>query len=1718
MSDSHSLPQVIRDALLAFQQQRWIRRSLRTLVLLGSGGLLAVLLMIAGDALLHWPETLRQLLAVVFWAVVLFSLLRSILLPLLWQQNPIRTARAYEQQFPDRAHNNISSAVAFALNRPPGVSDWMMQRCIAIATQTIAATPRRQHATDRSMQRLRVLCGLILAAWFMCLAPADNRAFILRSTVPWMNVPRPTDIQFIVEPGNGQVARGTDIIFQVKTIPSVDKLHCHIRWDYGHQEILECRHDSDQRRWHLELGPALEHFSYTFHSGDAESQRYRLDIGAAAQISEAALSVRAPDYIDQPSQQISGHDVDALKGSRIQFFARLSNFNLHHASLQGEDEWQLPLDVRPDGDAFIVQGHWFADTTRHVSLHLWNQQGLHHQHPQQWFIRVTDDKPPDITLKTDLPDSLLSSAAQDMQVQLHCKDDVSIDSIDIQFGNQHRMLDQRALHINDGERNIKRQIALALSQWHHNIGDRLWLRAVCRDSAGQKQESTRIQWLVCSEQDARRARQAHQLGLLTETLANIHFKSSLLATRWSDIRSNIRPDDMQAQSGDLLQADQQMSTIQKELQQFMQQTQTLQQRSLDDYQQELHALNGLARYSYNLHAVQFLNRGAHMLHTQPARMQSILEDSVTDSELLNDALSNLLQLCRTVHCHYAIDALELRYQLNSQHIGDSNRRILGQRLWQQPVYATHLLCQQYPNAKLDGKAKRSGKLPVTIDNTNLPEIGSEQFSLHWRGDIYITTDGEWEFHIISDDGIQMSIDDNKLVSSDAWRNQAAASFSSSLKLKQGWHSIDIRYFQDGGESTLHIKAGVKGEAKKDINTFDMRSPRSRQTSADLIADMLRVRPSLMLSWQDLADARQDIVDVALHMHEWAIDLSMPQLHRVAHSCTSTAQPYTSEEAEHLSAALRNSLQWKPVSLQRQFKEARQLLQGRIEKLLLPLKRQIIFDDLLLHVFIMEEKSRLLKDWGLPYEYVAQTHKFLRRMKEQALTLHAHACAELRRLCNDTRRSTGERQQYWQLLNQLNGKPLEDINSLNIDNHDIIWQLPALRTQLIKLYRDGQHWRETQPLTLFTALALSERWLAKHEQQAAAWYLHRDYQSFWRQRFQSQHAQTDQQGVERWLKLGNSKPDSIQANLAAFLKDKKRRATIDRQQLRLFWQLALIESEFHFEQGRRLEALSALYLALALEHLSGDGKDTATVSDCQRLLKTAESISKSADTAYEELSELIPELDKQTLEGSLQLLAAQALSERHSMDFLSLISRLPAISEPQCAWQSWDSWVKSIDALPPPAHNTIALQDRLSESDSDIQQRTDTVLQSLNPEQENVPQRLRWQTLHKDLKTLFSDEQKQFSNAFERLLHLEARLAVFCQEQAQYTRNRFAAFTSESDASRQRIFALLHVQQACHQQNSDHINHLRTLFAREATRLKTWMAYPWLDTQASGDQQQLLQQVLKLHQESEQFRQRLASLAAGFTYNYDSKQIRRWQQHCQKAVAGIQKIMSDQQLLLEPVIDIEGQNQLALLSLLADIDHSNIQTINLIHQQSFHSYADLQSWRSLGGMMSSMLLRMRQRQPLIDACLEPLQKLRHDSDLHEPAAVDIWIDQKFARVQQRFHTLLTDYKRKHLQAPRAFDEDLMDAAASLVNHSFAHALRTMQQEGDHADTPFHTGNNATNNNTVKTIDNYQRRYEQQWQQSKTLIRLRAQYEYYDLFTNEQKSLIYNYFESVTESEP
>ena len=132
----------------------------------------------------------------------------------------------------------------------------------------------------------------------------------------------------------------------------------------------------------------------------------------------------------------------------------------------------------------------------------------------------------------------------------------------------------------------------------------------------------------------------------------------------------------------------------------------------------------------------------------------------------------------------------------------------------------------FPKKETKVSSGKSSSLDVSVADKK------DQFALQFSGFLKIEKEGDYRFHLGSDDGSQLIIEGKSIVEVDGIHPHSVK--SESTKLTAGMHNIVVNYYEYGGEESLGLEIEGPGISRRDITplVFLSENPEETKSSED----------------------------------------------------------------------------------------------------------------------------------------------------------------------------------------------------------------------------------------------------------------------------------------------------------------------------------------------------------------------------------------------------------------------------------------------------------------------------------------------------------------------------------------------------------------------------------------------------------------------------------------------------------------------------------------------------------------------------------------------------------------------------------------------------------------------------------------------------------------------------------------------------------------------
>ncbi len=832
-----ALPPVLRQSLVE-HRRAWRRCTALCGVAEVALGLLCVgLALAAGDWFLRPDQTVRSAASAAAGIALAACALWRVVWPLVRPMPLERVARAFERAA-GGLDEQVSSAVDFVQHGvPPGASAWMVERTLALAARRADGFERGALVDvaplRRAWVRLLVLAALVSGAGL--LLPGVG-PLLARVAAPGAAIPRPALTRLRVEPaGDRRLAAGSDLVITAEATPPPERVELEIEWEDGVREVLAMPPAANGYRRRL---PALTRgLRLRVRAGDALSAPVRITLADPPRVVGLELSITPPAYAHGSTRVVSGGDASVVAGSRVELRARLAGIPVRRASLLTARGGLRPMQLA-GGEARIE-----LDLRRDLSyaLRLQGADGLQVDLPQTWEITVRDDAPP--RLAVGLPGGAPELVAADAVLPVACQalDDIGLEALALEVGIGAQTVHRRPVALAQPSRSRSFTDRLDLGALAPEPGETVSLRLWARDLGGQEARSDALQLRIGTAQQAVDQARSQQARTLLARLGRARAALVRVGRGWSRAEQAYLPGDAAIHRGQLKLVAKRQETMSERVAAVVAGLQALGAgRPADERSRLAHLGGALAWWHERVDGMLAQAHAAALAASGPAVVPAIERGR----ELVDHALGELDTIRERLELVVALAearALAARVALAEERLALTRRVLRGQIAWAPMRGLPGLHASFHPGRSFAGAPVHTAAAVPDVHDQRVPGLGREDWCALYRGEIYIPEGGVWHFRCVADDGVQLRIGGEPLIGTEAWREQAPTAYRGSRAFSQGWHAIDLRYFQAAGRSRLAVSMGRESDRLAPLGRDRLRHYTDTGTATPgLIAAMARL--------------------------------------------------------------------------------------------------------------------------------------------------------------------------------------------------------------------------------------------------------------------------------------------------------------------------------------------------------------------------------------------------------------------------------------------------------------------------------------------------------------------------------------------------------------------------------------------------------------------------------------------------------------------------------------------------------------------------------------------------------------------------------------------------------------------------------------------------------------------------------------------------------------
>ncbi len=415
-------PQLELSTFLASIRRRW-----RWLVALRAGSMasggVAVALGVLALAFRAWhpaPDALLAIAVVVLLAAAVWAVYT--LRPTVAALDDRRIARFIEERRPEFEDGLVTAVEVQHREHPYSGAIVVGAAVCARSVQPSAIVPDRD--LTRAAGRGAVACALLLVAGGASFAPL-GRAFDAARVRLF-----PSRISIAVEPGNARVVAGTSLTLRARVagVPRDFDASPVITMTAGAKATRQpMRRDGDGFVFRIPSVGAS--FNYGVAAAGVRSREFEVTVLRRPSLQRIDLSYQYPGYTGMPAHdEEDGGDIYAPVGTRVTLRARADK-RLTAGTLRLGSR---AIALTAGGDPQVRETSFVVERDGSYRIHLTDADGLQSEASSEYFVRVTDDRPPEVRIVRPEGDRQVTSL-EEVNIDAQAEDDYNVGSLELVY-------------------------------------------------------------------------------------------------------------------------------------------------------------------------------------------------------------------------------------------------------------------------------------------------------------------------------------------------------------------------------------------------------------------------------------------------------------------------------------------------------------------------------------------------------------------------------------------------------------------------------------------------------------------------------------------------------------------------------------------------------------------------------------------------------------------------------------------------------------------------------------------------------------------------------------------------------------------------------------------------------------------------------------------------------------------------------------------------------------------------------------------------------------------------------------------------------------------------------------------------------------------------------------------------------------------------------------
>jgi hypothetical protein len=458
----------------------WLRFGARAGLMLG--GIWAV-------AIAIWFLAARASLAREAWLVASVVALTAGVAVLAWRRRPqppadVVLARLAEERIPTLEDRLVTAAgiVRGDTETSPAIRIALLADTAARLDEVAPDVVIPDARIRRSAWQAAAVAAVLLVTGTTLTGPALRTA-----QAAWVFA-SPTALAFHVEPGNVRIRPNTPLVIRVDASSAIGDLVPSLVARVGDATREERMTRQGASRFTATFSTVPTSFSYHIALAGRTSPDFAVTLLQQPRVARIDLSYEFPGYTKLPPRsETDGGDVYAPEGTRVHMVVHPREATAHVASAElalGGDK-RIPLTATSDG---ALTGDLVVSADDTYRVRLTDTDGLQNTDDPEYFVRVLDDRPPEVHIVRPAGDRQVTPL-EEVEIEARADDDHGVDKLELVYGVKGRGEKVVPLGGDGASLTVTGHYTIPLEQLEVSPGDFVTFYARARDIGRGKRPS-----------------------------------------------------------------------------------------------------------------------------------------------------------------------------------------------------------------------------------------------------------------------------------------------------------------------------------------------------------------------------------------------------------------------------------------------------------------------------------------------------------------------------------------------------------------------------------------------------------------------------------------------------------------------------------------------------------------------------------------------------------------------------------------------------------------------------------------------------------------------------------------------------------------------------------------------------------------------------------------------------------------------------------------------------------------------------------------------------------------------------------------------------------------------------------------------------------------------------------------------------------------------------